>query len=86
VETAAVAAAKVPDPERNVPRATVFGTLATAAVYLLSLTAVFGMIPTGELAESNAPYSNAANVIAGGGTGGRHADGRRGHRVGHRGG
>jgi len=68
VETAAVAAAKVRDPERNVPRATVFGTLATAAVYLLSLTAVFGMIPTGELAESNAPYSDAANVVAGGGT------------------
>ena len=30
VETAAVAAAKVRDPERNVPRATIFGTLASA--------------------------------------------------------
>src|SRR2546423_362345 len=37
VETAAVAAAKVRDPERNIPRATVFGTLASAAVYLLSM-------------------------------------------------
>src|SRR5262245_31556713 len=41
VEAASVAAAKVRDPDRNVPKATIFGTLATAAVYMLSLTAVF---------------------------------------------
>lgn len=66
VETVAVAAAKVRDPDRNVPRATVFGTLATAAVYMLSLTAVFGLVPTKQLAESSAPFSDAANVIFGG--------------------
>jgi APA family basic amino acid/polyamine antiporter len=41
VETAAVAAAKVRNPDRNVPKATIYGTLGTAVVYLLSLTAVF---------------------------------------------
>src|SRR5690349_4661859 len=46
VETAAVAAAKVRDPDRNIPRATILGTLATAVVYMLSLTAVFGILPT----------------------------------------
>jgi APA family basic amino acid/polyamine antiporter len=68
VETAAVAAAKVRDPERNVPRATVLGTLAAAVVYLLSLTAVFGIVPTSELAKdaNSASYSVAANTIAGG--------------------
>src|SRR3954471_11942740 len=68
VETAAVAAAKVRDPERNVPRATLFGTLAAAVVYLLSLTAVFGIVPTSELAKdaNSASYSVAANTIAGG--------------------
>ncbi len=68
VETAAVAAAKVRDPERNVPRATVFGTLAAAVVYLLSLTAVFGIVPTSELAKdsNSASYSVAANTIVGG--------------------
>ena len=49
VETAAVAAAKVRDPDRNIPRATIFGTLATAVVYMLSLTAVFGILPTSQL-------------------------------------
>ena len=46
VEVAAVAAAKVRDPDRNIPRATIFGTLATAVVYMLSLTAVFGILPS----------------------------------------
>ncbi len=66
VETAAVAAAKVRDPERNVPRSTIFGTLATAVVYLLSLTAIFGIVPDSQLATSTAPYSTAVDSIFGG--------------------
>ena len=66
VETAAVAAGKVRDPDRNIPRAPIFGTLATAVVYMLSLTAVFGILPTHELANATAPFSDAANVIFGG--------------------
>jgi APA family basic amino acid/polyamine antiporter len=66
VETAAVAAAKVRDPDRNVPRATVLGTLATAVVYMLSLIAVFGILPTSKLSSATAPFSDAANVIFGG--------------------
>jgi APA family basic amino acid/polyamine antiporter len=66
VETAAVAAGKVRDPDRNIPRSTILGTLATAVVYMLSLTAVFGIVPTSKLAESTAPFSDAANVIFGG--------------------
>src|SRR3954454_23911526 len=70
VETAAVAAAKVRDRERNVPRATVFGTLAAAVVYLLSMIAVFGIVPTAELAKdsNSASYSVSANTITGGGS------------------
>src|SRR5690349_12935726 len=66
VETAAVAAAKVRDPDRNVPRATMLGTLATAVVYMLSLIAVFGIVPTGTLAEASAPFSTAVNTMFGG--------------------
>ncbi|MET0448452.1 MAG: amino acid permease [Aeromicrobium sp.] len=70
VETAAVAAAKVRDPKRNVPRATVYGTLASAAVYMLSLVAVFGIIPSGALAldENKASYSAAADIVVGSGS------------------
>jgi APA family basic amino acid/polyamine antiporter len=66
VETAAVAAAKVRDPDRNVPRSTVLGTLATAVVYLLSLTAVFGILSNAELQGATAPFSDAADAIFGG--------------------
>jgi basic amino acid/polyamine antiporter, APA family len=67
VECAAVAAGKVRHADRNIPRSTVFGTLATAVVYMLSLTAVFGILSTTQLASATAPFSDAANAIFGGG-------------------
>jgi APA family basic amino acid/polyamine antiporter len=66
VEVASVAAGKVRDPDKNVPKSTVFGTLATAVVYMLSLVAVFGIVPSSELAKSNAPFSTAINTMFGG--------------------
>ena len=66
VEVAAVAAAKVRDPDRNVPRATILGTLACAVVYMLSLTVVFGIVPTSKLADASAPFSLAMNTMFGG--------------------
>ena len=65
VESASVAAAKVRDPQRNVPRATILGTLLAAGVYLLSLVAVFGIIPNAELQATTAPFATAAEAIFG---------------------
>ncbi len=66
VEVAAVAAGKVKDPDRNIPRATILGTLATAVVYMLSLTAVFGILPASHLVNATAPFSDAVNTMFGG--------------------
>ena len=66
VEVASVAAGKVRDPDKNVPRSTVLGTLACAVVYLLSLVAVFGIVPSGTLQKSTAPFSTAVNIMFGG--------------------
>ncbi len=66
LETASVVAGKVRDPERNVPRSTNFGTLATAVVYMLSLVAVFGIVGDHKLASSTAPFSTAINTMFGG--------------------
>jgi APA family basic amino acid/polyamine antiporter len=70
VETASVAAAKVRDPARNVGRSTIYGTLASGVVYLLSLVAVFGILPASMLAldDNKASYSAAANAIIGSGS------------------
>ncbi|MCB0917961.1 MAG: amino acid permease [Actinobacteria bacterium] len=53
VELASVAAGKIKNPKKNVPIATVFGTLACAVVYILSLVAVFGIVG-GEALSSEA--------------------------------
>jgi basic amino acid/polyamine antiporter, APA family len=66
VETASVAAGKVRDPDRNVGRATILGTLATAVVYMLSLFAIFGILTNSELQSTTEPFSTAANAMFGG--------------------
>jgi APA family basic amino acid/polyamine antiporter len=66
LETASVAAAKVRDPDRNVPLATMLGTIAAAVVYLLSLVAVFGIVSNDALQSSTAPFSTAINDMFGG--------------------
>src|SRR5690242_18568326 len=66
LESAAVAAGEVRDPERNVPRATMYGTLATTVVYILGTVAVMGVIPATVLANSTSPFADAAGVMFGG--------------------
>jgi APA family basic amino acid/polyamine antiporter len=66
IETASVAAGRVRDPERNVGRATVLGTLACAAVYLLGTVTVFGTVAHDDLVGSTAPFSDSADAIFGG--------------------
>ena len=70
VESAAVSAGEVDDPERNVGRASVLGTLASALVYILGTVAVFGLVPHARLVESGAPFADAVNAITGGTWGG----------------
>ena len=68
VEAAAVTAAKVRDPERNVPRSTLGGTVVSAVVYLLSMVAIFGILPTTALASdaNQASYAAASDHVFGG--------------------
>lgn len=57
MESAAQASDAVEDPKRNVPLACLFGTLGAAVVYVLSTTAIQGIIPNAELANSSAPFA-----------------------------
>ncbi|GAB3212039.1 amino acid permease [Marinactinospora endophytica] len=66
VESASVAAEKVRDPERNIGRASVIGTLACAVVYLLGTVAVMGNVPYARLVVSEAPFAEAINNMFGG--------------------
>src|SRR5438270_25389 len=64
--SATASGSRMRGPDRNVPKATILGTFATAVVYVLSLVAVFGIVPTATLAKSTAPFSTAVNTMFGG--------------------
>lgn len=57
VECASVAARNVRDPGRNIPRATLIGTLIAGIVYLCVSSAVAMLLPQSEVAQSNAPIA-----------------------------
>lgn len=57
-ETAAMAAERVRQPERNVPLATVAGTAMIGAFYLLISTGIAYAMPTEQLAHSGAPVAD----------------------------
>ncbi|GAA3038051.1 APA family basic amino acid/polyamine antiporter [Streptomyces olivoverticillatus] len=70
VESAAMSAGEVRDPERNVGRASVLGTIGAAVVYLLGTLSVFGTVAHDKLVKSTAPFSDAVDVMFGGTWGG----------------
>lgn len=65
IESATVPAGDVVDPKRTIPRATVYGTLIAALIYILGTTVVMGVIPLETLARSTAPFADAASVMWG---------------------
>ena len=60
VETASVSAGVVENPTRNVPIATLGGVILAGICYVLSSSAIMGMIPNKELIASSAPFADAA--------------------------
>nr|WP_210405299.1 arginine/agmatine antiporter [Limnobaculum zhutongyuii] len=68
VESASVSAAVVKNPTKNVPIATVVGVVLAAVCYILSSTAIMGIIPNKELIVSSAPFADAVRVAFGDGT------------------
>jgi len=66
LESATVPAANVIDPERTIPRATIFGVIVTAVIYILSTAAIIGAMPREALQNSGAPFAEAARSMWGG--------------------
>ena len=65
LEAATVPAGDIIKPEKTIPRALVFGTLAVVLIYLLSSFTVMGLIDGSTLAASQAPFADAAVRIWG---------------------
>jgi APA family basic amino acid/polyamine antiporter len=56
---------EVKDPERNLPRAFIIGTLAVIAIYLLANMAYLYLIPVGQMRHSPLVAADAAQLIIG---------------------
>lgn len=66
IECAMVPASRVRDPERTIPRATIIGTLITAAIYIAISAVPMFVIPQSQLAASNSPYADLFAGVLGG--------------------
>jgi len=65
LEVATVPAGAIRDPARTIPRATVLGTLLAGIATIVACTAVLGLVPAAELAQSQAPMAEAAGRLWG---------------------
>jgi APA family basic amino acid/polyamine antiporter len=63
VEAAAVTAKRVKNPRRNVMRASVYGTAASAVLYVLVSAAVMGLVPHHALLNNGSPFVNAFQTM-----------------------
>jgi APA family basic amino acid/polyamine antiporter len=63
VECAAIAAGRVVDPRRNVSRASVIGTAASALLYVAVTAAVMGLVPHDQLVDDGAPFVAAFSAM-----------------------
>jgi APA family basic amino acid/polyamine antiporter len=66
LESATIPDGKVDNPERTIPRATMIGTILTSVIYVVSCSTVLILLPTAQLASSNAPFADVARMFWGG--------------------
>jgi APA family basic amino acid/polyamine antiporter len=71
LESATVPSGNISDPEKNIPKATLIGSLITIVIYVTSSFVILGMIPSAQLQNSAAPFADAATLLWG--TPGRYA-------------
>lgn len=65
LETGAMVAGVVDNPDRNVPLATLGGIAIAGVVYLVSSVLMMGIVPAAQLAESSAPFAMVAGQMFG---------------------
>ena len=60
LECATIPSGKVENPEKTIPRATLYGTLAVTAIYIFGTVVIMGVLPPSSLQISKAPFADAA--------------------------
>lgn len=65
-ESATVPAGSVIDPQRTIPRATIWGTAIATVLYIIACSTVVLLMPTAELRQSTAPFADVVRMFWGG--------------------
>ncbi len=65
LESATIPAGDVHEPHKTIPRATVLGVLIAALIYIISTVSIMGLLPASVLADSSAPFADAATAMWG---------------------
>ncbi len=65
IESGSIPAENIENPEVTIPKATMFGTLIVAIVYIFGTIVLFGILPIDILQNSAAPFAEAATIIGG---------------------
>ena len=65
IECASIPAENIKNPEKNIPKATMIGTLVSTLIYIFGTVVLFGIIPTEVIINSPAPFAEAGEAIGG---------------------
>jgi APA family basic amino acid/polyamine antiporter len=65
IECATIPAGSSENPERNVPRATMVGTVFTIFIYIISMAVIMGILPPAALRQSVTPFADAGMKLWG---------------------
>jgi basic amino acid/polyamine antiporter, APA family len=60
LECATIPSGQVENPEKTIPRATLYGTLAVTAIYIIGTVVIMGVLSPSVLQNSKAPFADAA--------------------------
>lgn len=69
-ESSTTVAGEIKNPEKNLKRSTLYGTLIVSAVYIIVSIMAMGVMPQSVLAKSEAPMADMMNLMTGGTWGG----------------
>ncbi|KMT23209.1 APC family permease [Clostridium cylindrosporum] len=65
LESAAVTAGEIKNPEKNVRKSTIYGIIITAVIYMLISVVSIGAMPNDQLAKSTAPFTDILSLTLG---------------------
>ena len=65
LECASIPAENIKNPEKNIPKATMAGTIISTLIYILSTIVLFGIMSAENMINSPAPFAEAGEIIGG---------------------